>query len=227
MSNSQYDELDKLIKEYEEDLHTIRGERLIMKNYPKVLTMTAASMFERQIKNRCQDFLDNPKTPINPNYPGILSLSSRKPLVDQMFAKLEAYNDGCGVEHIDAEKFYNLFGGQPFITALNLNFNNERNSQLVSISSRITALQSLLGEEEKYDYDYAKQCDLKNELENCSFQDGETAYLNLKLRRNRVAHDYINGLSDTFIDVQKFYNKAVIYVIALESTIQSLTIVTT
>ena len=227
MSNSQYDELDKLIKEYEEDFHTIRGERLIMKNYPKVLTMTAASLFERQIKNRCQEFLDNPRLPINPNYPNVLSLHGRKPVVDQMFATLEGYNDGNGVEHLDAEKFYDLFGGQPFKTALELKFTSERDSHLDSISNRITALQSLLGEEEKYDYDYAKQCDLKDELERCSFCDGETAYLSLKLRRNRVAHDYINGLSDTFSDIQKFYNKAVIYVIALEECIQSLTVFTT
>ena len=69
--------------------------------------------------------------------------------------------------------------------------------------------------------------DLKDELERCTFDDAESSYLNLKLRRNRVAHDYINGLSDTFEDLQKFYNKAIIYVVALELSIISLTAPTT
>ena len=41
MSNNRYAELDKLIKEYEEDTINLRSERLVMKNYPKVLTMSA------------------------------------------------------------------------------------------------------------------------------------------------------------------------------------------
>lgn len=61
MRNSHYVELDKLVKEYEEDSRTIRSERMVMKNYPKVLTMSVASSFEYNIKNRCQDFYDNPK----------------------------------------------------------------------------------------------------------------------------------------------------------------------
>ena len=52
MRNSHYVELDKLIKEYEEDSRTIRSERMVMKNYPKVLTMSVASSFEYNIKNR-------------------------------------------------------------------------------------------------------------------------------------------------------------------------------
>ena len=223
MNNSQYIDLDKLISEYEEDLRTIKGERLIMKNYPKVLTLSAASSFEYQIKNCCKEFIDNPKLPIEPNYPNISSLSKRKPITDQMFAKLEGYNDN-GIEHLDAMKFYNLFGGQPFKSNVIEYFNTELSLRIENISDKIAGLQSLLGQEQKYDFDYAKQLDLKDELGRCTFDDAEKAYLNLKLRRNRVAHDYINGLSDTFEDIQKFYNKAIIYVIALEKSIRSLTV---
>ena len=81
----------------------------------------------------------------------------------------------------------------------------------------------LCGTDDKYDLDYAKQCDLKIELDRCSFDDAESAFLNLKLRRNRVAHDYIHGLSDTFEDILKFYNLAVIYAIAIEEAIKNLT----
>ncbi len=50
MDNFQYSDLEKLIKEYQEDSGTIRGERLVMINYPKVFVMSAASSFECQIK---------------------------------------------------------------------------------------------------------------------------------------------------------------------------------
>lgn len=50
MGYSQYGDIEKLIKEYEEDFNTIRQERIVMRNYPKVLVMSAASFFECQIK---------------------------------------------------------------------------------------------------------------------------------------------------------------------------------
>ena len=56
-----------------------------------------------------------------------------------------------------------------------------------------------------------------------SFDDAEKAFLSLKLRRNRVAHDYINGMTDTFVDIQNFYDIAVIYVVSLEAAIEELT----
>ena len=43
MVYSQYKDIEKLIKEYEEDFNTIRQERIVMRNYPKVLVMSAAS----------------------------------------------------------------------------------------------------------------------------------------------------------------------------------------
>lgn len=221
MSNSQYHELDKLIKEYEEDYRTIKSERLIMKNYPKVLTMSVASLFEYQIKNRCQEFLDSPILPIT-SYPNISALKAKKPKVDQMFAKLEGYDDR-GIEHLDAEKFYNLFGGQTFKAAVESRFSVEYSTTIDNIVARIAGLSALVGQDEQYDFDYAKQCDLKDIIEQSSFDDAEKAYLSLKLRRNRVAHDYINGLSDTFEDIQKFYYLAVIYVVALETSISELT----
>lgn len=223
MGNSQYDELDKLIKEYEEDFRTIKSDRLIMKNYPKVLTMSAASLFEYQIKNRCQEFLDSPILPLN-SYPNISVLKSKKPKTDQMFTKLEGYDDDDGIEHLCAEKFYNLFGGQAFKIKVESNFSAERSAFLLNVTTKLSGLSSLVGQGEQYDFDYAKQCDLKDMIERCSFDDAEKSYLSLKLRRNRVAHDYIHGLSDTFEDIQKFYYLAVIYVVALEATIKDLTV---
>ena len=65
--------------------------------------MSAASSFEHNIKNACQDFLDNPKLPLVPNYPKT-NFIRQSPLVDKIYGKLEAYNDN-GIEHLDAENF--------------------------------------------------------------------------------------------------------------------------
>lgn len=221
MRNSHYLELEKLIKEYEEDSRTIRSERMVMKNYPKVLTMSAASSFEYNIKNRCQDFYNNPKLSIAENYPKISAIK-RNPIVDQMYNKMEAYNDN-GVEHLSADNFYDFFNGCLFKTRVQDIFTKERQQRLQHTVEQINRLVPLLGTGEQYDSDYAKYYDLKDVYERCSFDDAEKAFLSLKLRRNRVAHDYINGLTDTFVDIQKFYDIAVIYVVSLEAAIEELT----
>lgn len=221
MSNSRYAELDKLIKEYEQDSQTIRSERMVMKNYPKVLLMSAASSFEYNIKNRCQDFYDNPKLSIAQNYPKINAIN-RRPIVDQMYNKMEAYNKN-GVEYLNANNFYELFNGQAFKLRVQAFFVSELQRKIQKIVEQINFLEPLLGTNDQYDSDYAKCSDLKSAYKRCTFDDAENAFLSLKLRRNRVAHDYINGMTDTFVDIQNFYDIAVVYVVSLEAAIEELT----
>ena len=224
MSGNRYAELDKLIQEYEEDFIPISSERLMMKNFPKVLTMSSASLFEYNIKNTCKVFLDNPKNPIDTSYPLIARMfRNSRPVTDQLFAKIEAYNEN-GVEHLDATPFYALFGGDSFKNSVEHFFVNLLSQRLQSVSIIADALLPLVEQDEKLETDFAKYAILKDELDLCTFASAETAYLSLKLRRNRVAHDYIHGLSDTFEDIRKFYTIAVIYVIALEEAIKDLTI---
>lgn len=222
----KYNELDRLIREYEEDFKTIREDKLIMKNYPKVLVMSIASLFERQLKITCQNFIDNPKSPILTAYPQIDILVHRnpnKPLTDKMFAKLEGYYDTNGSEILNAQKFYDLFGGSNFKNDVERNFNIVRLAKINQVGIILNNLVNLLDEGEQYEYSYAKQADLKKKLDVCSFDVAENAYLALKLRRNRVAHDYINGLSDTFEDIENFYYDAILYIVSLEHTIEELT----
>lgn len=223
MRNSHYVELDKLIKEYEEDSRTIRSERMVMKNYPKVLTMSVAGSFEYNIKNRCQDFYGNPKLSIEQNYPKINAFKSkRKPIVDQMYNRMKAYNDK-GVECLSADDFYELFNGRNFRLRVEAIFYAKLQVQIQEVEELINYLTPLLDTKEQFDFEYAKQCDLKDTYLKCSFKDAEKAFLSLTLRRNKVAHNYVNGLSDTFNDIQKFYDIAVIYVMALEEAIKELT----
>lgn len=161
MRNSHYVELDKLVKEYEEDSRTIRSERMIMKNYPKVLTMSVASSFEYNIKNRCQGFYDNPKLSIVPNYPKINAIMrKRKPIVDQMYNRMKAYNDN-GVEHLSADAFYELFNGEKFRLMVETIFDAKLRAQIQEVEEQIKNLTPLLDTNEQFAFEYAKQCDLK------------------------------------------------------------------
>lgn len=146
----------------------------------------------------------------------------RKPIVDQMYNRMKAYNDN-GVEHLSADDFYELFNGDKFRLMVEAIFDVKLRAQIQEAEEQIKNLTPLLDTNEQFAFEYAKQCDLKNAYVKCSFKDAEKAFLSLKLRRNQVAHNYVNGLSDTFNDIQKFYDIAVIYVVALEEAIENLT----
>lgn len=225
MSSSHYQELDKLIREYEEDSKLIRSDKLIIINYPKVFTMSVASSFEYYLKERINDFVASPKLPIATNYPQINALMQRqpnKPMADKMYAKLIGAEDN-GVEVLDASKFYTLFGGAPFVTDLTSRFAVEKARRKTDAESITQSLLPLLGTNDKIDEEYAKQSEISDRLDMCTFDVAERAFLSLKLRRNKVAHNYLHGLSDSFGDIRAFYYDAISYVVALEETIKDLT----
>lgn len=224
---NKYKELDTLISEYEADSKMIRDDKMIMKNYPKVLVMSMASLFEKELKNTCQNFLDKPTKPLSSNYAKIDSLkhkSSNKPLTDKMFAKLEGYYDKNGKEVLSAQKFYDLFGGNVFRNEVELKFNNVLIHKKQQVSFSLTNLKNLCGREERFEDEWGRQSDIMDQLKTCSFNKAEEAYLSLKLRRNRVAHDYINGLSDSCKDIEQFYYDAILYIISLEAAIEDKTV---
>lgn len=115
-----------------------------------------------------------------------------------MFAKFLAYEDN-GVEILNAEPFYNLLGGQTFKNNIAGVFNIERLAKIENVDNIIEGLSPLIGHGD------------------------QLAFFNLKMRRNRVAHNYISGLSDSFEDVRNFYYDALLYIVALENTLDSLT----
>jgi hypothetical protein len=227
MSDSPYHQLDKLIDEYEVDSRTIKSDKLIMVNYPKVYVMTVASLFERQIKQRCQDFIDFPLIPIT-SYTVLHSLlrfclSQNKPATDGIFGKFRTLDRTSSTVNLDAGKFYDLFGGGLFKTNVETNFNSELVDRSTKYQTIVDGLLPLIESGDQYEREYAKNTDIRDRLGRCTFASAENAFLNLKLRRNQVAHDYINGLSDSFEDIRDFYLDAVVYVIALEKTIIDLT----
>lgn len=139
--------------------------------------------------------------PIQGTFPILYTLSQNnpnKPISDKMFAKFLAYEDN-GVEILNAEPFYNLLGGQTFKNNIAGVFNIERLAKIENVDNIIEGLSPLIGHGD------------------------QLAFLNLKMHRNRVAHNYISGLSDSFEDVRNFYYDALLYIVALENTLDSLT----
>ena len=124
---------------------------------------------------------------------------------------------------MSADDFFELFNGYKFRLMVEAIFDVKLIAEIQEAEEQIKNLTPLLDTNEQFAFEYAKQCDLKNAYVKCSFKDDEKAFLSLKLRRNQVAHNYVNGLSDTFNDIQKFYDIAVIYVVALEEAIENLT----
>ena len=228
MSNSPYYQLDKLIDEYEEDSNVIKSDKLIMVNYPKVFVMTAASTFERQIKNRCHEFITHPVLPLAsyPNIQSLLNYSIRKsiPITDLCYNKFHTYDRNTSVINLDANDFYVLFGGVLFKNSVEHYFMVELTNRLAYYQNIVNELLPLVESKEEYIADYVINDDIRERLTKCNFSLAEKAFLELKLRRNNVAHDYINGLSDTFEDIRDFYLDAVVYVSGVERAIENLTL---
>ncbi len=225
MDINQYNNLELLINEYYEDLKNIKPDRIIIQNYPKLLLISSASQFEHQIKDYCHNFLCSPNCQLN-GYPQICHLQNvqiNKPMTDKMFAKFEAYMDN-GSEHLNAENFYNLFNGALFKTSVQSHFNSILQQQKTKISAMLSPLEDLVDQdEEKYGDEYINYDDLLEKYNNLSFSDAETSYLRLKYKRNLLAHDYLNGILDTFEDIKSLYSSALIYVLSVQAAIEDLT----
>lgn len=223
MDNPRYRDLEKLIREYELDTKTIQSNKLIIKNYPHVFTMSVASSFENYVKQDLDAFLMNPLQPIT-SYPTIdqmVNNSNTTPVSERMYKKF--YTKPT----LTAEPFYQLLGGVSFKTSVQSHFANERSQELTVLQSRVTALEDLINNSnedyEKYADEYVELDDRKERLSQLTFDVAEQAFLNLKSCRNKVAHDFIHGLTNSFVEVRNFYYDAIIYVIALSKAISDLT----
>ena len=195
-----------------------------IENYPKVFTLCSASVFEKRIKDKLQLFLNNPINPISTSYPSIMTLINRHhdKAVDKIFAKLEAYNLN-GIDHLDASKFYDLFGGTIFKNIIISEYENLRELQRNHAHEQADKVFELisLGYKDVED-SYAILLDMVDQLELCTFDRAEEAYLNIKLRRNKVAHVFTAELLDSFNDLRIFYYGAALYIASVDKTISGL-----
>lgn len=221
MATSHYPIIERMIEEYEIDKTVLQTNRMIIAQYPKMFVMNIMSSFEQKIKERITNIITHPLLPLStyPNFQRLITRNRNKQ-VDSVYGKLLAY-ENAGIEILNATEFYNLFGGSAFIIEVQNNFNAERLLQLSEIEPIVNSLEPLLGTSNTVDEEYCKQEERREKISNCNFQKAETAFLSLKLRRNRVAHDYSFGLSDSFEDIRTFYFEAVLYSIALEIALKN------
>lgn len=207
MLYSPYDNIDRLISEYEEDTHSIRGEKMIMEMYPKLLLMTIASHFEKSIKDKISEYIVHPKS----GYPNLGAN------MDADIAYKKFYTmDRIGNVYFDATKFYDLFRVN-FKGEVQRRFDALRSDYIVYFAEQAAPLSNV--SLPKVEEEYIKLIDIKEKLENCDFNHAETAFLQLKLRRNRTAHNFLCTLNDSFQDICSFYYDAMLYAKAIEDEI--------
>ncbi len=211
MLYSPYDNIDRLISEYEEDTHNIRGEKMIMEMYPKLLLMTIASHFEKNIKDKISEYIVHPKS----GYPNLGNGMN----ADKAYKKFYTM-DRIGNVSFDATKFYDLFNVD-FKGEVQRRFDALRSDYIAHLSEQATPLSNV--SLPKIEEEYIKLLDIKGKLENCDFNYAETAFLELKLRRNRTAHNFLCTLNDSFQDICSFYYYAMLYAKAIEDEIDQRT----
>ena len=224
MEFSPYTEVDKLIKEYEKDAERLNPNIMIIEFYPKWLVMLAVSHIEKQLKIKITNFINSLGTRIRTRYPDLhfcISSNARKPPADLAYAKLKGYDDDDrGCEVLNAERFYRLFGGNDFKTKIKRKFQNLKTEKISKLDTTINQYESIRDFESSI---YLTSTRIKDDLKLCSFEIAEEAFLSLKLRRNRVAHDFLIHPFNYFNDIRTLYYQAMLYTHAIELVLDEMT----
>jgi len=216
--------LENLISQYDEDSQIIKADRLIMEHYPKVFLLSAASSFEQGIKRQLSRYYSHNLATLSPCLQQIANRQTNKPFQDKLFAKLKAYsNTSSGLETLDAQDFFNCFSNENLEQVVMRFFQNILAQSKNNLMSTIDSYKRLLSATPD---DSLITLKLKNEeifdiWKSTTYDSSKESYLALKLRRNKIAHEYF-AVSDTFNDIRKFYYQSFFFVLALEQGILSL-----
>ena len=141
---------------------------------------------------------------------------------DTIFGRFVASNR-FGIERLDATEFYRLFGGDSFKSIVKERFNELRDRQKTHANEQATRMGDLIATGYWQNEDsYAILIDMVDQLDRCTFDRAELAYLNIKLRRNKVAHNYMTELLDSFNDLRMFYYGASLYIVAVYEALSEL-----
>ena len=221
MFENYYPTIKNIIDEYQLIYCALSPNREIFTYYPKLFVMAVVSLFEKEIKGKCNNIITNPINPIS-TLPRLRNLINSHPrdILSKIYGKLIATED-AGISNLSANAFYELYGNMAFKNNAENYFNSLLSAE-ISTSYNITqSLYNLIGVA-NYDKDYAEIDDIYNRLQNNNFINAETAFLKLKLRRNKVAHNFLTGISDSFEDIRNLYYDAVLYVVALKQALSDL-----
>ncbi len=221
----RFPEIERIIKGYDKENKVLSMDSVSIENYPKVFTLCSASVFEKRIKEKLNLFLVNPREPIVSSYPKIKKIIDKNPnnYIDKIFGKLKAFNDSNGIDTLDASEFYELFGGDIFKLTIAKAYEELREMQKTHANNQAEKMLDLISSGYKdCEEPYALLIDMVEQLDLCSFERAEESYLSIKLRRNKVAHNYMNDLLDSFNDLRLFYYGAALYITSVDSAISGL-----
>lgn len=221
MIESSYPQIKKLMNDYSEDSKLIRSDREIISQYPKIFVLSVVSLFEQTIKNKLENLIDHPAISLS-SFSSLNTLIRKNPTkyVDKVYAKLEAYQDNSGSQVLNATNFYNLFGGSPFSTEIEAEFEKEKAKQIQSYELMMAKLEPLCDSDDKIFEKYSELDDIKILLNRSSFHSAEQSFLILKFKRNFIAHNYLDVNNDSFEDLKKIYYDAALYAISLSNVLR-------
>ena len=222
MIENHYPKFKKLIDEYEQDKAQFSSDKEILSYYPQIFLLAIVSTFEKEIKEKCSNIITHPAISLQ-SLPQLAKIvNSRTPnCSDEIYKKFRA-REKNGILELNADGFYNIFGGTTFKQDVESNFLSEQQSQTGDYIKLIAILKSLIGKGDKYDNDYTEKEYIFNILKSLTFANAESSFLELKLRRNKVAHNFIFGISDSFEDICKLYYESVLYIIAVKLSLSKL-----
>ena len=217
MIENHYPTIKRLIDEYHNDRGIFAAQKEIFLYYPQLFILTLVSQFEKEIKNKINDVISNPIIPLLQISTQLDLIVARNPnkYIDKLYGKFLAYATPTGVL-LSATNFYGLFGGQSFKIKVEQYFIQEKQVQISEYQQIINFLLPLLSTSDDYNEKYAENDEILGIIQSLTFSEAETAFLELKLRRNNVAHDFFSGTTDTFEDIKKLYYQAVLFVVALK-----------
>ena len=221
MFENYYPTIKKLIDEYITDKVTLSPNREIFIYYPQLFVIASMSLFEKDIKERCNNIITNPAVSFS-SLPRLRNLINSHPhdILRTIYGKLLAQEIG-GIPNLSANDFYALYGST-FKRQVEVNFDTLKNSETNNYLNIVKNLYTLIGVDDKYNNAYIENEDIYNRLNVNNFNNAETAFLKLKLYRNKVAHNFLNGISDSFEDIRNIYYDAVLYVVALIQELKGL-----
>lgn len=221
MIESHYPKFNKIIDEFERDSLTFSSNKEIISYYPQIFLLSVASTFEKDIKEKCINVINAPSIllstlPILNN----IVLNNANNCSDAIYKKFRTRN-----LVFDATEFYKVFGGASFKNAVATAFEIEKQKQILEHSKIVKSLTPLIGKTDACDYEFTKNTEICELLSALDFNAAETSFLKLKEKRNHVAHDFISGISDTFLDLRTLYYSAVLYVVAVKDELSKLSII--
>lgn len=224
MIEDHYPKFKKIINEFEQDQKQFSSDKEIISYFPQIFLLAIVSTFEKEIKEKCANIITHPAISLTPFVRLNQICSTTSNYSDKIYSNFKAYEQN-GILTLNANDFYSLFGGVTFRTDVETNFFSERQQQINDYRNLVEMLLPLIEKDDKYDDSYIENDDICNIFNSLNFCDAERAFLELKFRRNKVAHNFLTGISDSFEDIRLLYYKSVLYVVAVKRSLSNLSTV--